>query len=73
VGKHHKLTLQVSFGLKMIKIIVGDQERVFVIHKNALIARSIFFKNAMGARWREGQNGVVKLPDDDGDAFALYE
>jgi hypothetical protein len=57
----------------MIKILVGEEERVFLVHKSALIARSQFFKTAMGGKWQEAQDGVVKLPDDDGDTFALYE
>jgi hypothetical protein len=57
----------------MIKILVGEEERVFLVHKSALTARSQFFKTAMGGKWQEAQDGVVKLPDDDGDTFALYE
>jgi hypothetical protein len=57
----------------MIKIVVGEKDRQFVMHKSALTARSQFFKNAMGGRWQEAHDGLVKLPEDDGDAFALYE
>jgi hypothetical protein len=57
----------------MIKIVVGEDERVFLIHESVLTARSQFFKNAMTGSWKEAEDKVVKLPDDIADVFALYE
>jgi hypothetical protein len=57
----------------MIKIYVGPEKRPFVMHEAALTARSCFFAAAMKGNWKEAQEKVVRLVEDDPDAFALYE
>jgi hypothetical protein len=59
----------------MLKIVVGPagDTRDFCIHEALLTARSKFFEKAMGKGWKEAEEKLVKLPDDDPDIFALYE
>jgi hypothetical protein len=56
-----------------IKVRESDECREFSIHEALLIARSEFFKNAMNGDWKEAEEKLIKLPEDDPDTFALYE
>jgi hypothetical protein len=59
----------------MLKIVAGatGSTRDFCIHEALLTARSKFFEKAMGKGWKEAEEKLVKLPEDDPDIFALYE
>ncbi|KAF2242042.1 hypothetical protein BU26DRAFT_439443 [Trematosphaeria pertusa] len=65
--------LNVRLQPSMLKILVGEKEQVFVIHEGVLTTRSKFFKNAMQKGWKEAEDKIVKLPEDDPTAFELYE
>jgi hypothetical protein len=58
----------------MLKIVVGqgNNKCEFGIHEALLTARSKFFAKAMGKGWKEAEEKVVKLPDDEQEIFALY-
>ncbi|KAF1920341.1 hypothetical protein BDU57DRAFT_425817, partial [Ampelomyces quisqualis] len=58
-----------------LKVVVGsgNNTREFGVHEALLTSRSEFFDKAMGKGWKEAEEKVVKLPEDDPDAFALYE
>ena len=43
------------------------------MHESLLTSRSKFFKKAMNKGWKEAEDKLVKLPEDDPDIFALYE
>ncbi|KAI8939430.1 hypothetical protein NX059_003210 [Plenodomus lindquistii] len=59
----------------LLKLIVGDNFNLpeFYIHEGILVARSEFFKNTMSAGWKEAEEKVVRLPNDDPGVVALYE
>jgi hypothetical protein len=59
----------------MVKVVVGENRgtRDFVIHEALLTSRSRFFKKAMAGDWKEAEEKLVKLPEDDPAIFALYE
>lgn len=58
----------------MIQIHVGEGEyrESFDVHEALITARSIFFKNALSGNWKEAQERVVNLPEDDPAIFAIY-
>jgi len=57
----------------MVKILVGANETVFVIDEKSLAARSKFFNNALKGRWKEAEDKIVRLPDDEASIFAVYK
>lgn len=64
----------------------APQIQTFIVHKQVLIAKSVFFARALRNRdvscpgsaksttaaWIEGETGVVRLPEDDPEIFARY-
>ncbi|KAH7095302.1 hypothetical protein FB567DRAFT_543641 [Paraphoma chrysanthemicola] len=58
----------------MVKIVVGrdDDKRELHVHEALLTARSKFFASAMRKGWKEAEEKIVKLPDDEHDVFELY-
>ncbi|KAF2704198.1 hypothetical protein K504DRAFT_442237 [Pleomassaria siparia CBS 279.74] len=65
----------VKFGSSFVKIHVGegDSKQSFAIHQALICARSRFFEKALNGKWKEAEEKVVKLPEDDPIAFGLYE
>jgi hypothetical protein len=55
-----------------IRVGTGDNVKEFVIHKRVLTARSDFFVKALEKHWKEGEDKVVELPEDDIEIFNLY-
>ncbi|EXJ60152.1 hypothetical protein A1O7_04304 [Cladophialophora yegresii CBS 114405] len=53
----------------IISVIVGKQEVEFGIHKGILAAKSPFFEKCFGVGMKEANDNVVKLPEDDPEAF----
>ncbi|KAF2851099.1 hypothetical protein T440DRAFT_395298 [Plenodomus tracheiphilus IPT5] len=43
-----------------------------MIHENLLIDRASFFSRALSSGWKEVEEGLVRLPEDDPTIFALY-
>lgn len=50
----------------------GNAQKKFVIHQDLICARSDFFRNSMKDGWKESNEGVVELPEDDPQIFGLY-
>ena len=46
--------------------------RTFIVHGACLTSRSLFFRKALSRDWKEGEERLVKLPDDDSDTSELY-
>jgi hypothetical protein len=44
----------------------------FSIHKALVVERSKFFANALNGSWKESDDGIVLLPEDDPEIFELY-
>jgi hypothetical protein len=56
---------------KFFQVLVGPDEKVFVVHKEVIIARSPFFEAASSERWNKlDQN--IKLPEDEPHIFSRY-
>ncbi|KAK5733562.1 hypothetical protein LTR17_009550 [Elasticomyces elasticus] len=56
----------------LITVLVGAAETRFVAHKDILSAKSPFFSAACGRDWIEGQEKIVRLPEQDAEAFRVY-
>ena len=55
-----------------VEVGAGTDFRTFVVHGTCLTSRSLFFKKALSRDWREGEERLVKLPEDKSDTFELY-
>ncbi|KAF2657784.1 hypothetical protein K491DRAFT_578276, partial [Lophiostoma macrostomum CBS 122681] len=55
-----------------INIGTGDDQERFDVHEALLSSRSRFSRNALSGRWKEAEDRVVKLPEDDPALFATY-
>lgn len=60
--------------MSTITVLVGEGEaqESFIVHKELICARSEFFRVSMKEVWKEGKEGVIPLPEDDPQVFALY-
>lgn len=58
----------------MLKIVVGldAYKREFHVHETLLTARSKCFACAMRKGWKEAEEKIFRLPDDEHDVFGLY-
>ncbi|KAF2443933.1 hypothetical protein P171DRAFT_444196 [Karstenula rhodostoma CBS 690.94] len=58
----------------VVTILVGppEQNQTFFIHKDLIVRRAPFFRNALGSDWAESDQNTVKLPEDDPSTFFLY-
>ncbi|KAK4894769.1 hypothetical protein LTR27_007157 [Elasticomyces elasticus] len=56
----------------IITVLVGAEESRFIVHKDAICAKSPFFNAACGREWIEGQEKTVRLPEQDAEAFKVY-
>lgn len=63
-----------QLGGKAITAVVGqgDNKRDFIVHEELICESSEFFRKALAGNWKETQDRIVKLPEDDPDMFALY-
>lgn len=55
-----------------VVVLVGPEEKRYTLHKDALIRRSTFFKAALTREFRESKENLVKLPEADVEAFAIF-
>ncbi|KAF2129932.1 hypothetical protein P153DRAFT_356604 [Dothidotthia symphoricarpi CBS 119687] len=55
-----------------VEVGVDDHFKVFTVHAEFLTARSLFFKKALSGGWKEAEERIVRLPEDDTDTFILY-
>nr|POF17829.1 hypothetical protein CFP56_13241 [Quercus suber] len=54
-----------------VKVVVGQEKRIFVIYKDIFTSRSDFFLAACASQWKE-PDGAIELPEDDPDIFNIY-
>ena len=52
----------------IVQILIGKSEKEFLIHKH-VVAKIPHFERCLHNGWREAQEGVWKLPDEDTTAF----
>lgn len=55
----------------VVKVLVGPKERPFAIHQGLLITESDFFHNALKGGWKEGDDGVIRLPEEYEEPFMV--
>lgn len=53
-------------------VAVGLEAIGFKVHEASLKARSPFFVSALSTAWKEGREGIVKLPEDRPETVELY-
>lgn len=53
-------------------MLIGSKEQLFIVHKDAVCAKSKFFKAACSSPWKEGQENIVRLPEEDPSTFQCY-
>ncbi|KAK3715689.1 hypothetical protein LTR37_006914 [Vermiconidia calcicola] len=58
--------------LEDITVLVGPDEKRYVVHKNLVCDNSSFFRAACNGDWKETKEKVVRLPEVDPDIFANY-
>ncbi|KAK5717200.1 hypothetical protein LTR15_009089 [Elasticomyces elasticus] len=56
----------------IITVLVGTEQCRFIVHKDALTIKSPFFNAACGREWIEGQEKIVRLPEQDAETFRVY-
>jgi hypothetical protein len=59
-------------GVIQVTVGEGDKLQTFHVHEDLLTARSPFFKKALSGNWKEAQDRLVKLPEDDPVTFQRY-
>jgi hypothetical protein len=53
----------------MVKVLVGPTEQEFLVYKNKVCNASPFLNAAFNGNFKEGVEGLVRLPDDDVGVF----
>lgn len=61
-----------SFGDKVVNLVVGEGERIFIVHEALLRQHSVFFESATKEEWMENRDRTIPLPTDDPDVVDLY-
>ncbi|KAK4547289.1 hypothetical protein LTR36_000944 [Oleoguttula mirabilis] len=57
---------------EVVEVIVGEDKRIFLVHKNLLRNNSAFFDAALKEEWKEGQQRKVTLEDEESELFYRY-
>lgn len=65
------LTWSRVLGDEVVTIYVGPERKKSIVHKKLLCNRSSFFAKAFNGSFKEAQEGVMYLPEDNADAFSL--
>ncbi|KAF2667853.1 hypothetical protein BT63DRAFT_441410 [Microthyrium microscopicum] len=76
-GGRCEVSSSYSFRGPSIQIIVGEGHDTYTPHtftvlQDVLTADSLFFRNMLQSKFKEGSEGVVRLPDQDPDVFEVY-
>lgn len=53
-------------------MLVGEEEKAFVIHRNIACDESDFFATACTGNWQEGKDKAIRLPEADVRAFTMF-
>jgi hypothetical protein len=46
-----------------VNVVVGPQNKIFIVHKNLIRGSSPFFDKAMSVPWQESSQHTVQLPE----------
>lgn len=55
-----------------VEVGTGENSKTYTIYSNALTTRSLFFRKALSGPWKESEERLVHLPEDDFRTFELY-
>ena len=55
-----------------IIVIVGQEEKEFMVHENVICGASEFFKVACSRPWKESTERKVRLPEQPSDSFTMF-
>jgi hypothetical protein len=58
----------------MLTVLVGDgdDKHDFTVHEDVICGCSEFFRKAMNGKWKESEERVVPLPQEDPEIFSMY-
>ncbi|KAF2827444.1 hypothetical protein CC86DRAFT_439935 [Ophiobolus disseminans] len=56
----------------LVKVGTGCESQNFIVHKDLVLSRSVFFQNALNGSWIEADERLVPLPEDEPALFSLY-
>jgi hypothetical protein len=71
-GDNRLISLRLDYTGDLITLLVGSDESKFTIHKTTLCNKSAYFKSALTGDWKEGEENIVWLPEQDVGSFAKY-
>ena len=57
---------------EVVHILVGRDEKQFIVHKDVLCSTSEFFRRALNGDWKEASGHPCRIPDANEEAFAAY-
>ncbi len=66
-----RLILSRALGIEIVIIHVGPNKKPFAVHKKLLCARSEYFDKAFNSGFKEAQDGVIHLVEEDPEMFDL--
>jgi hypothetical protein len=72
VGRADETARDIEDFDNIITVLVGSEEKRFIIHQDAICDKSKFFKAACSKRWIEGQAKLVRLPEVKPEVFQQY-
>jgi len=55
-----------------VEVGTGEKSKTYAIYSSTLTTRSLFFRKALSGPWKEAEERVVHLPEDDARTFELY-
>lgn len=55
-----------------VEVGTGKNSKTYAIYSSTLTNRSLFFRKALSDPWKEAEEKVVRLPEDDVRTFELY-
>ncbi|KAF2501374.1 hypothetical protein BU16DRAFT_197075 [Lophium mytilinum] len=61
-----------ELGNTTVMVQVGAEAEAFSVHDTLLCSRSKFFAVALNGKWKESDDRIIKLPDDDPNVFRDY-
>jgi hypothetical protein len=66
------LTTYSSLGAEIVTLSAGRKRKEFKVHKSRICEKSEFFSKAFTGKFKEGEEGVIYLPEDAPDVVALF-
>lgn len=72
IKRPRSVSTSIELLLPHTNALISYNERSFVVHKDVVCASSKFFKAACSLSWKEGQEGIVRLPTARPCVFEMY-